>query len=135
DGTPVHPGMGTAAFATETVVGANACVRLGGDIPPEQAALLGCAVLTGAGAVFNAARVRPGGSVVVFGLGGIGLCALQAARIAGAGTVLAVDPAPDKADLAKRLGADDVLEPGPDLSKRIRRLTEGRGADHAFECV
>lgn len=135
DGTPVHPGLGTAAFATETVVGVNSCVRLDGDVPPEQAALLGCAALTGAGAVFNAARVRPGESVVVFGLGGIGLCALQAARIAGAGTVLAVDPAPDKADLAERLGADEVLEPGPDLSKRIRKLTEGRGADHAFECV
>lgn len=135
DGTDVHPGLGTAAFATETVVSANACVRLAGDVPLEQAALLGCAVLTGVGAVLNAARVRPGESVVVFGLGGIGLCAVQAARIAGASTIVAVDPAPEKAELAQRLGATEVLEPSPDLSKRIRKLTEGPGADHAFECV
>ncbi|QUH01494.1 Zn-dependent alcohol dehydrogenase [Saccharopolyspora erythraea] len=135
DTTPVYPGLGTAAFATETLVGANACIPLPEDVPLEQAALLGCAVLTGAGAVFNAARVRPGESVVVFGLGGIGLCAVQAARIAGAGPIIAVDPAVEKFDLARRLGAPHALEPSSDLSKRIRKLTEGRGADHAFECV
>ena len=135
DASPVYPGLGTAAFATETVVGANACIPLPEDVPLEQAALLGCAVLTGAGAVFNAARVRAGESVVVFGLGGIGLCAVQAARIAGAESIIVVDPSTEKFDLARRLGATEALEPSSDLAKRIRKLTGGRGADHAFECV
>lgn len=135
DGAAVHPGLGVAAFATETLVGVNACVRLPEDVPLDHAALMGCALLTGAGAVFNAARVRPGESVAVFGLGGIGLCAVQAARIAGADRIIAVDPATEKADLAWRLGATEVLEPSEDLAKRIRRLTDGRGADHAVECV
>ena len=135
DGAQVYPGLGVAAFATETVVAENACIRIPDDIPLEQAALLGCAVLTGVGAVLNAARVAPGESVVVFGLGGVGLCALQGARIAGAASIIAVDPSPAKADLARRLGATDVLEPSPDLGKQVRALTGGRGADHAIECV
>ncbi|GAA2801453.1 Zn-dependent alcohol dehydrogenase [Saccharopolyspora taberi] len=135
DSSPVYPGLGTAAFATETVVGVNSCIPLPDDVPLDQAALLGCAVLTGAGAVFEAARVRAGESVVVFGLGGIGLCAVQAARIAGAEQIIAVDPSTEKFDLARRLGATEALEPSADLAKRIRRLTGGRGADHAFECV
>lgn len=135
DGTPVHPGLGTAAFATETVVGANSCVRVADDVPLEKVALLGCAVLTGAGAVFNAARVRSGESVVVFGLGGIGLSAVQAARIAGAEQIIAVDPVAEKAEIAQRLGATDFLEASSDVAKQVRELTGGRGADHAFECV
>ncbi|HET8641314.1 MAG TPA: Zn-dependent alcohol dehydrogenase [Pseudonocardiaceae bacterium] len=135
DGSDVYPGLGTAAFATETVIAADACVRLPDDVPLDQAALLGCAVLTGVGAVLNAARVQPGETVMVVGLGGVGLCAVQGARIAGAGRVIAVDPAPEKAELAVRLGATDVLEPSPDLARRVRGLTEGRGVDHAIECV
>jgi S-(hydroxymethyl)glutathione dehydrogenase/alcohol dehydrogenase len=135
DGSAVHPGLGVGGFATETVVEEGACIPLPTGVPLTEAALLGCAVLTGVGAVRNAARVRPGESVVVFGLGGVGLSAVQGARIAGAATVIAVDPAPEKADLARRLGATEVLEPGPDLAKRIRQLCEGRGADHAIECV
>jgi S-(hydroxymethyl)glutathione dehydrogenase/alcohol dehydrogenase len=135
DGSEVYPGLGVAAFATDTVVAENACIRIPDDIPLEQAALLGCAVLTGVGAVVNAARVTAGESVVVFGLGGVGLSALQGARIAGAAPIIAVDPSPEKADLARRLGATDVLEPSPDLGKQVRALTGGRGADHAIECV
>jgi S-(hydroxymethyl)glutathione dehydrogenase / alcohol dehydrogenase len=135
DGTPVHPGLGVGAFATETVVGANACIRLPADVPLVEAALLGCAVLTGVGAVRHAARVRPGQSVVVIGLGGVGLAAVQGARIAGADPIVAVELASDKADLARRLGATHVLAPSADLGKRIRALTGGRGADHAIECV
>jgi S-(hydroxymethyl)glutathione dehydrogenase/alcohol dehydrogenase len=92
-------------------------------------------VLTGVGAVRNAARVAPGESVVIIGLGGVGLCAVQGARLAGAGTIIAVDPATDKAELALRLGATDALTPGPALGKEVRALTGGRGADHAIECV
>lgn len=135
DGAPVHPGLGVGAFAAETVVDATACVPLPKDFPLVEAALLGCAVLTGVGAVRNAARVRPGESVVVIGLGGVGLCAVQGARLAGADPIIAVDPAPDKAELALSLGATDALTPGPALAKQVRALTGGRGADHAFECV
>lgn len=87
------------------------------------------------GAVLNAARVRPGESVLVMGLGGAGLCAVQGARLAGAGLVVAVDPAPSKAPLARRFGATEVLEPSTTLAKRVRALTESRGMDHAIECV
>lgn len=134
-GGPVYPGLGTGAFATETVVGANACVPLPGDIPLAEAALLGCAVLTGVGAVRNAAAVRPGESVVVIGLGGVGLAAVQGARLAGAAPIIAVDPVEAKAGLAHRLGATEVLTPGPELAKQVRAATGGRGADHAIECV
>jgi S-(hydroxymethyl)glutathione dehydrogenase/alcohol dehydrogenase len=135
DGHEVYPALGVGGFAGETVVDARACVRVPGDVPAVEAALLGCAVLTGIGAVRNAAKVQPGQSVVVFGLGGVGLCAVQGARIAGAARIVGVDPAPDKADLARRLGATDVIEPGPDVAKRVRALCDGRGADHAIECV
>ncbi|HEX6872357.1 MAG TPA: Zn-dependent alcohol dehydrogenase [Micromonosporaceae bacterium] len=135
DGSPLYPGLGVGAFATETVVDEHACVRLPDDIPLVEAALLGCAVLTGVGAVRNAARVRPGEAVLVIGLGGVGLAAVQGARIAGAGQIIAVDPAEGKRDLALRLGATDALAPGADLSRQVRHLCAGRGADHAIECV
>jgi S-(hydroxymethyl)glutathione dehydrogenase/alcohol dehydrogenase len=135
DGGQVYPGLGTAAFAAETVVGADACVPLPADVPLPEAALLGCAVLTGVGAVLNAARVRRGESVVVIGLGGVGLAALQGARLAGADPIVAVDPVAAKASLARRFGATEVMAPGRDLGKRVRAVTGGRGADHAIECV
>jgi S-(hydroxymethyl)glutathione dehydrogenase/alcohol dehydrogenase len=135
DGGEVFPGLGTAAFATGTVVGAHACIPLPGDIPLAEAALLGCAVLTGVGAVLNSARVRPGESVVVIGLGGVGLAAVQGAKLAGADPILAVDPVQSKGDLARRFGAAEVLTPGPGLAREIRALIGGRGADHAIECV
>jgi S-(hydroxymethyl)glutathione dehydrogenase/alcohol dehydrogenase len=131
----VYPGLGTAAFAAETVVAADACVRLPEDIPLTEAALLGCAVQTGVGAVRNSARVRPGESVVVIGLGGVGLAAVQGARLAGADPIIAVDPVESKGDLARRVGATHLLAPGNGLSRRVRELVDGRGADHAFECV
>jgi S-(hydroxymethyl)glutathione dehydrogenase / alcohol dehydrogenase len=135
DGSEVYPGLGAAAFATETVLGAHACTRLPEDIPLAEAALLGCAVLTGVGAVLNSARVRAGESVVVIGLGGVGLAAVQGARMAGADPIVAVDPVEGKADLARKLGATEVITPGPRLSRQVRDLLGGRGADHAFECV
>jgi S-(hydroxymethyl)glutathione dehydrogenase/alcohol dehydrogenase len=134
DGTEVYPCLGVGAFATDTVVDANACVTIPADLPADQAALLGCAVLTGVGAVLNAAHVRPGESIVVIGLGGVGLCAVQGARVAGADPIIAVDVSPAKADLARQLGATHVLD-GADFVKQVRALTDGRGADHAIECV
>jgi S-(hydroxymethyl)glutathione dehydrogenase/alcohol dehydrogenase len=135
DGTAVYAGLGVAAFATETVVAEAACIRIPDDIDLEEAALLGCAVLTGVGAVSHAAGVKAGESVAVIGLGGVGLCAVQGARIAGADPIIAVDGATTKAELARSLGASDVLIPGADLGKRVRDLTGGRGVDHAIECV
>jgi S-(hydroxymethyl)glutathione dehydrogenase/alcohol dehydrogenase len=135
DGAAVYPGLGVAAFATETLVAEAACIRIPDDVDLEEAALLGCAVLTGVGAVSHAAGVNAGESVVVIGLGGVGLCAVQGARIAGADPIIAVDGAAGKADLARSLGATEVLLPSADLGKRVRALTHGRGADHAIECV
>jgi S-(hydroxymethyl)glutathione dehydrogenase/alcohol dehydrogenase len=135
DGTPLFAGLGVAAFANETLVAQSACIPVPANVDIEEAALLGCAVLTGVGAVVHAAAVQPGDSVAVIGLGGVGLCAVQGARLAQAGPIIAVDPSTEKVDLARRLGATDVLEPGPDIGKRIRALTDGRGVDHAIECV
>jgi S-(hydroxymethyl)glutathione dehydrogenase/alcohol dehydrogenase len=135
DGTPVYPGLGTGAFAEATVVPAHAVVPLPDGIDPAVAAVLGCAVITGWGAVNNSAAVRAGQSAVVMGLGGVGLSVLQAARLAGADPIIAVDVSPSKEDLARSLGATDFLVADETLTKRVRGLTEGRGADHVFEVV
>lgn len=135
DGTALYAGLGTAAFAEETVVPARGVLPLPDGLPLVDAALLGCAVLTGFGAVHHAARVRPGESVLVIGLGGVGLSVVQAARIAGAGPIVAVDAAAGKEPLARAQGATDFLPSNPDLAKQVRKLTGGFGADHAFECV
>jgi S-(hydroxymethyl)glutathione dehydrogenase/alcohol dehydrogenase len=135
DGTPVYPGLGTAAFAEETIVPAAGVVKVPDSVPMEQAAVLGCAVQTGAGAVLNTARVQSGESVVVVGLGGVGLSALQAARAAGAGPIIGVDVSEAKADLAAQHGATEFLVSDETTTKAIRKLTGGRGADHTFDCV
>jgi len=97
--------------------------------------VLGCAVLTGWGAVNNSAQVRPGQSAVVLGLGGVGLSVLQSARLAGADPLVAVDVSADKEELARSLGATDFVLADDDLTRNVRALTGGRGADHAFEVV
>lgn len=141
DATELYPGLGTAAFAEETVVPAHAALPLPAGVPLADAALLGCAVLTGWGAVHHSARVRAGESVVVFGVGGVGLATLQAARIAGAGPIVAVDVSPEKEELARSAGATEFVVAGDaaffekDGAKRIRALTGGVGADVAIECV
>ncbi|MBY8884597.1 Zn-dependent alcohol dehydrogenase [Streptomyces sp. PTM05] len=135
DGTPLYPGLGTAVFAEETVVGANAVLPLPDGVPLADAALLGCAVLTGYGAVHHATRLREGESVAVFGVGGVGLAVLQAARIAGAGPVVAVDVSPAKEELARAAGATDFLITSDTTAKDIRKLTGGHGTDAAIECV
>ncbi|WP_455358102.1 Zn-dependent alcohol dehydrogenase [Streptomyces sp. SYSU K21746] len=134
-GTELHPGLNVAAFAEETVVAANCVLPVPEGIPLTEAALLGCAVLTGYGAVHHSAQVRPGESVAVFGVGGVGLAALQAARIAGAGPVVAVDVSPAKEELARAAGATEFLIASDTTAKEIRGLTGGQGADVAVECV
>ncbi|MCF3175708.1 Zn-dependent alcohol dehydrogenase [Streptomyces sioyaensis] len=139
--TALYPGLGTGAFAEETVVPARAALPLPDGVPLADAALLGCAVLTGWGAVHHSARVRAGESVVVFGVGGVGLATLQAARIAGAGPIVAVDVSPAKEELARAAGAtefvvaEDAAFFEKEGAKRIRKLTGGFGADVAIECV
>src|SRR5690606_40414602 len=96
---------------------------------------LGCAVLTGYGAVHHAARVRPGETVAVFGVGGVGLAALQSARIAGASTIVAVDVSPDKERLARAAGATDHLVASDTTPRPLRALTGKQGVDVAVECV
>lgn len=134
-GGSLYPGLSTGAFAQETVVAANACYPLPADIPLDLAALLGCAVTTGVGAVLTTAGVREGESVAVIGLGGVGLAAVQGARIAGASPIIAVDRVTDKFELATSLGATHTVLADASQNKRIRELTGGRGPDHVLDCV
>jgi S-(hydroxymethyl)glutathione dehydrogenase/alcohol dehydrogenase len=135
DGTPLHVTLGLGALAEEVVVPAHAVIRIPADVPLEESALLGCAVLTGVGAVRNTARVQAGDAVLVIGLGGVGLSVVTAARAAGADPVIAVDLTSAKQDLALSAGATHFLESDDTLSRSVRKLTDGRGVDHAFECV
>ncbi|WP_431934004.1 alcohol dehydrogenase catalytic domain-containing protein [Micromonospora sp. RP3T] len=135
DGEPMQVTLGLGALAEEVVVPERAAVPVPAGLPPAQAALLGCAVLTGTGAVRNTARVAAGESVAVIGLGGVGLAVLTAARRAGAAPILAVDVVAAKRELALAAGATDFLPADDALSREIRARTDGRGVDHAFECV
>ncbi|MCW2601106.1 MAG: NAD/mycothiol-dependent formaldehyde dehydrogenase [Frankiales bacterium] len=135
EGQEVYPGLSTGGFASETVVGERSVLPVPDGVPLEHAALVGCAVMTGIGAVLETARVQPGQSVLVVGLGGVGLSAVMGAKLAGAAKVIVVDRSPEKLALARSLGATDVLEAGGELAKQVRALTSGRGADHAVDCV
>ncbi|MFD5574586.1 Zn-dependent alcohol dehydrogenase [Streptomyces cadmiisoli] len=135
DGAGLHPGLNVAAFAQETVVPASCALPAPPGVPLTDAALLGCAVLTGYGAVHHSARVRAGESVAVFGVGGVGLAALQSARIAGAERIVAVDVTPQKEELARAAGATDFVLATEKTPREIRALTAGQGVDVAVECV
>ena len=134
DGTPLATFLNLSAFAERMLVHENACVAISRDMPLDRAALLGCAVITGAGAVFNDSRVRPGESVAVIGAGGIGLAAINAARIAGAARIVVIDPVEEKRAIAQRLGATDALAPDKDTAKAVMALTGG-GVHYAIEAV
>ncbi|MFJ5778331.1 Zn-dependent alcohol dehydrogenase [Streptomyces sp. NPDC093094] len=135
DGTDLYPGLNVAAFAEETVVPAACALPAPAGIPLADAALLGCAVLTGYGAVHHSARVREGETVAVFGVGGVGLAALQSARIAGASKIVAVDVSPEKEELARAAGATDYVVASEETPRAIRALTAKQGVDVAVECV
>ncbi|WP_320782909.1 Zn-dependent alcohol dehydrogenase [Streptomyces sp. CRN 30] len=135
DGTELYPGLNVAAFAEETVVRASCVLPAPEGVPLADAALLGCAVLTGYGAVHHSAKVRPGETVAVFGAGGVGLATLQAARIAGASKIVAVDVSPEKEELARAAGATDYLIASDTTAREIRGLTGKQGVDVAVECV
>ena len=127
----VYSGVGT--HATGQVVDAAAAIPVDPRTPHDVAALIGCAATTGVGAVRATAGVQAGQTVVILGLGGVGLAALMAAVAAGA-SVIAVDREDAKLELATDVGADLAIQPGPSLVADVRRATDG-GADHAFECI
>ena len=135
DGTVLQHGFTVACFAEQAVLGEGSVIPIPGDVPLWQAALLGCGVLTGFGAVAHAAGVRIGERVCVIGCGGVGLQVIAAARLAGAGQIVAVDRRADKLAHALAHGATDAVDASePDAVAEIHRLTGG-GADHAFEVV
>jgi S-(hydroxymethyl)glutathione dehydrogenase/alcohol dehydrogenase len=134
DGSIVNQMLNLSAFAEQMLVHEHACVAINPEMPLDRAAVIGCAVTTGAGAVFNAAKLTPGETICVVGCGGVGLATINAAKIAGAGRIIAVDPMPEKRELAKKLGATDALDAGPDAAKEIVEMTKG-GVHHAIEAV
>jgi S-(hydroxymethyl)glutathione dehydrogenase/alcohol dehydrogenase len=135
-GRMLHHYMGTSTFAEATVLPEIAVAKIRKDAPLDRVCLLGCGVTTGIGAVLNTAKVTPGSSVAVFGLGGIGLSVIQGAVMAGAERIIAVDTNPRKFELARQLGATDCLDPAEagDVAQAIVELTDG-GADYSFECI
>jgi S-(hydroxymethyl)glutathione dehydrogenase/alcohol dehydrogenase len=135
-GRTLHHYMGTSTFAEYTVVPEIALAKVRTDAPLEKVCLLGCGVTTGIGAVLNTAKVHPGATVAVFGLGGIGLSVVQGAVMAGAGRIIGIDVNPAKFTLARQLGATDCIDPSavPSIGEAIVEMTEG-GADFSFECI
>lgn len=133
DGSDVYTHLGVSAFSERTVVARGSAVVVDSDVPLDIAVLVGCSVLTGAGAVINTAQARPGDSVVVFGMGGVGLSAVMGAALAGANPLIAVDPVPAKRELAVALGATAAFAPD-EAEQGVKDLTGG-GADFAIECV
>lgn len=133
DGRPLHSHLGVSGFAERTVASVASMVRVPPDLPADKAALFGCALLTGIGAVVNTARAEPGSSVAVFGLGGVGLSVVMGARLAGCYPVIAVDRIESKLALAERAGASHCIL-ADDASAAVPQITGG-GADYAFEAV
>jgi S-(hydroxymethyl)glutathione dehydrogenase/alcohol dehydrogenase len=137
DGEPLLQFAHLSGFAETMLLHENALVKIRPDMPLEQAALIGCGVTTGVGAALNTAKVEPGSTAVVIGCGGVGLSALQGSRIAGAARIIAVDTVPWKLDLASKLGATHTVDVSAtdDPVAAVRELTDGAGADYAFECI
>ena len=135
-GTALFPMQGAGAFAEETLVLERSVVKIDPEIPFEAAALIGCAVATGVGAVVNTARVPEGATVAVIGCGGVGLSTVQGARLVGAATIVAVDVVGEKLELARQFGATDVVDASlRDPVQAVMELTGWRGVDYAFEVL
>jgi S-(hydroxymethyl)glutathione dehydrogenase / alcohol dehydrogenase len=133
---PVWPEMGVGSLAEETLLPAAGVVAVDESLPLDQAALLGCGVTTGVGAVMHTAAVRPGESVLVIGCGGVGLAAIQGARLAGAVPIIAADRVAAQLPAAKANGATETIDAGEvDLVAAVRELTGGAGVDHGIEVV
>jgi Zn-dependent alcohol dehydrogenase len=136
DGTAVAQMSASGTFSEETVVPAISVVKIPNDMPFSVAALIGCGVLTGFGAAYNTANIREGDNVVVIGAGGVGLNTIQGAKYRGAGKIIAIDMVAGKLENAKGVGATDVIDASQtDAGAAVLELTEGRGADVAFEVI
>jgi S-(hydroxymethyl)glutathione dehydrogenase/alcohol dehydrogenase len=137
-GAEVHQFLDTSAFAERVLVREEGVIPIPPDVPLAAAALVGCAVLTGVGAVTRTARVEPGSTVAIFGAGGVGLNVIQGAVLAGAARIIVVDLRPAALELARRFGATDTLDASDsatsDPARAVRKLTGG-GVDYAFEVV
>jgi Zn-dependent alcohol dehydrogenase len=135
NGTPVYRGVGLGAFAEYVLTPATGAVKIGNNVPLEVACVIGCAVQTGVGAVLNTAKVEEGATVLVMGLGGIGLSIVQGSRVAGAGFIIASDPIAERREAARRLGATHLIDPTEgDVGSRAVEIT-GVGVDYAFDAV
>ena len=135
DGSLINQMLNLSAYAEMMLIHEHACVAINPDMPLPQASVIGCAVTTGAGTIFNACKLTPGETVAVIGCGGVGLATINAAKIAGAGRIIAADPIPEKRALAVKLGATDVVDAmADDAAAQILELSKG-GVDHAIEAV
>ncbi len=135
DGVRLVRGLGTATFAEHTLVPEGEVIPIDPAVPLDLAALVGCALSTGVGAVWKTAEVPPGSSVAVVGCGGVGLSVIQGAKLAGAAQIVAVDRVPAKLDMAKAFGATAVVDASVDPVAGVQAATDGRGADYVFEVV
>ena len=134
-GVPIRQFTDLSTYAEKMLLHENALVKITNEIPLDRAALIGCGVTTGVGAVLNTARIEPASTVAVFGCGGVGISAIQGARIAGARRIIAVDQFESKLAMAKRFGATDTIDASnTDVLKTIRNMTDG-GVDYSFEAV
>jgi Zn-dependent alcohol dehydrogenase len=135
-GQPVYPGVGMGAFAEYVLVSIDAAVKVPDDTPMDIACVIGCAVQTGVGAALNTAAIEEGATVLVQGLGGVGISIIQGARIAGAAQIIAVDPFAERRDLSEHFGATSTLDPSAgDVVAAVLDLTGGIGADYSFDAV
>lgn len=141
NGQPIERAFSLGTLSEYTVVREAAAVKLSVEMPFASAAIVGCGVMTGYGSVVNAAKVKPGRSVVVLGTGGVGLNVIQGARIAGAGMIIAVDVNANRLDMARKYGATHTIQADRadvgllQAAQQVKTLTDGRGADYAFECT
>ncbi|HET9160451.1 MAG TPA: Zn-dependent alcohol dehydrogenase [Caulobacteraceae bacterium] len=135
NGGPMPQFLNLSSFAEYMLIHEHACVAIRKDMPLDRAALIGCAVTTGVGAVIHTSHVRPGETVAIIGCGGVGLSAVNGAAIAGAGRIIAVDTNPSKLEMAKEFGATDVVNAADgDPAKQVIQMTGG-GVHHSFEAV
>jgi Zn-dependent alcohol dehydrogenase len=135
-GRQVFRGVGVAAFAEYVVLPASGAVKVASDTPLDIACVIGCAVQTGVGAVLNTAKVPEGATVLVAGLGGVGISIVQGARLAGATKVIGVDPVAERREQAAQFGVTDTIDPtAGDIASAAREITGGIGVDYAFEAV
>lgn len=132
---PLNQMLNLSAYAEMMLIHEHACVAINPEMPLDRACVIGCAVTTGAGAIFNAADLVPGETVAIVGCGGVGLAAVNAAKIAGAGRIIAIDPVAEKRVLAHRLGATDMIDSSADgAAEQVIEMTKG-GVHHAIEAV